>query len=82
MGDLTISLLILVESLQHWTKGSLNEVLHLIPTTTLSEDTSPITEEDTEDYTAETTWSNWHSGQARIQSQITKSTSILCEWTS
>lgn len=55
MGDLTISLLILVESLQHCTKGSLNEVLHLIPTTTLSEDTSPITEEDTEDYTAETT---------------------------
>lgn len=80
MGDLTASLFILVESLQHYTKSSLNEVLHLIPTTALSEDTSPITEEDTEDYTVETTWSNWHSGQARIQSQATKSTSILSLW--
>ena len=49
MGDLTASLFILVESLQHYTKSSLNEVLHLIPTTALSEDTSTITEEDTED---------------------------------
>lgn len=55
VGDLTASLFILVESLQHCTKSSLNEVLHLIPTTALSEDTSPIAEEDTEDYTVETT---------------------------
>ena len=40
---------------RQYAKKSMAQTHHLIPTTALSEDTSPIAEEDTEDYTVETT---------------------------